>query len=610
MRIAVIDHTLCKPSKCNLECIRFCPVNRSRRVSKAIELDEEIGKPVIREGACIGCNICVKKCPFNAISIENVPDELEKNAVHRYGVNAFKLYGLPVPKPGLVTGIIGKNGTGKTTSVRILAGEIVPNLGDPSKTPDWDEVIRRFRGSELQTYFEKLANKNIRVAHKIQYVDLLPRRVRGTVKELLEKADERGILSELIREIGLSHVLDRKTTQLSGGELQKMVIAAVLSKDADTYVFDEPSSYLDVKERIRVAEIIRDFVPKNSYVIVVEHDLAVLDYLSDNISIIYGEPGVYGIVSKPYGCRAGINHFLEGYLPSENMRIRREPIRFHAGERSIEHPITPRENYVEWPSFTIKLDGFTLSANEGSIRVGEVIGIMGPNGIGKTTFVRVIAGEIGNVDVRIKGALRGEGEKANISYKPQYVSHEMFEGTVKEVLREANEQALSLGHWAYEEVVRPLRLHRLRERDVKSLSGGELQKLAIAVTLIREADFYMLDEPSAYLDVEERLSVARVIRRLTEARGVAALVVEHDVSIIDYICDRVMVFSGTPGVQGNAKPPTGLREGMNEFLKEVGVTFRRDPETGRPRVNKKGSYLDRYQKRIGEYYYIPRNGEE
>lgn len=606
MRVAVIEYSLCKPNKCNLECIRFCPVNRSRGQSKAIELSDELGKPVIYEDTCIGCNICVKKCPFDAISIENVPDELEKLVVHQYGVNSFRLYGLPVPKKGKITGIIGKNGTGKTTGIRILAGELKPNLGRYKSGASWDDVIDRFKGSELQPYFEHLAQGNVKVAHKIQYVDVIPRRVQGIVRDLLSKADERGVWRELSASLGLEHVLERKVSQLSGGELQRMLIAAVLSKNADMYIFDEPSSYLDVRERINASQVIRDYVPHDAYGIVVEHDLAMLDYLSDTIHVIYGEPGVYGIVSKPYGTRTGINNFLEGYLPAENMRIRKEPIRFHYGvgrERGRTGKETPV--LVKWSEFELTLGSFTLRAYGGETRKGEVLGIVGPNGIGKTTFVRAIAGDFEEVKDKIVIE-----EPVSISYKPQYVGHNMFSGTVASVLKQASPYTMMPGHWLYDEITRPLRLNRLRDKNVKTLSGGELQKLAVAVTLAREAEIYLLDEPSAYLDVEERLTVAKVIRRLTESRESVAFVVEHDVSIIDYISDRLLVFKGTPAVRGEVLPPMDLRSGMNTFLKQVDVTFRRDPSTGRPRINKKGSFLDRKQKLTGEYYYTEAGGGE
>ncbi|GAB6148763.1 ribosome biogenesis/translation initiation ATPase RLI [Stetteria hydrogenophila] len=600
-RLAVIDYEACKPRKCSYECIRVCPVNKTGR-GVAIEADEAArGKPVIYEDACIGCGLCVKACPFKAISIVNLPEELEEEAVHRYGPNSFKLYGLPVPKPGQVLGLIGRNGTGKTTAVRILAGEIKPNLGRLDDPPDWPEIIRRFRGSELQPYLERLAQGKLRVSHKIQYVDLVPRRLKGTVGELLERADERGVARELAGELGLDKLWDRDVRKLSGGELQKLVVAAALSKDADVYIFDEPSSYLDVRERVRVARLIRSEVKGNKYFIVVEHDLAMLDYLSDLVSILYGEPGVYGIVSKPYGVRNGINYFLDGYLPAENMRIRREPITFARPQTGEPGGSSAERKLIEWGELEVRLDGFTLEAEPGEAWGGEVIGIVGPNGIGKTTLIRVLAGKL---EPR-RGWVAVLGDYT-VSYKPQYISPEAIpEGvTVEELLRRVNPEALAPGSWLYVELVKKLRLDRLFDREARSLSGGELQRLAIAAALAREADIYLIDEPSAHLDVEERLAVAKIIRRLTETRKAVAFVVEHDLMLEDMISDKLIVILGEPGVHGRASSPQPVPRGMNAFLEYLGVTVRRDPQTGRPRVNKEGSYLDRLQRARREYYAV------
>ncbi len=606
VRVAVVDRERCKPSKCGLECVRFCPINLTG--GKAIEVVG--GRARIYEEACTGCGICVKKCPFKALSIVNLPDELEKMLIHRYGPNGFKLYGLPVPRQGVVLGVLGKNGTGKTTALRILAGELKPNLGVFDREPEWSEVLRRFRGTEIQNYLSKVASGGLRAVHKIQYIDIVPRRVRGRVGELLEKVDERGVVGELVKELGLKPVLDRWLGQLSGGELQKFMVAAVLAKDADVYLFDEPGSYLDVRERVRVARVIRRYTPKNAYVVVVEHDIAMLDYLSDQVVVMYGEPGVYGIASKPYGVRAGINHFLKGYLPAENMRIRSEPI-VYTLTLSSEPASVSRRVYMKWTRLHIELDGFKLDVEPGEVYEGEVLGILGPNGIGKTTFVRALAGEVKPREGNVERGFLGERE-IRVSYKPQKLSPELFgeERTVEAVLREANPQSLVPGSWLYTELVRKLGLDLLLERRVGDLSGGELQKLAIASTLAREADLYLLDEPSAYLDVEERLAVAKVVKRLTEARGSAALVVEHDIAVQDYIACRVMVFSGQPGVHGVASSPKPLVEGMNQFLEQLGITVRKDPETGRPRINKEDSYLDRLQKRLGKYYYLPERGEK
>ncbi|ACL11574.1 putative ATPase RIL [Desulfurococcus amylolyticus 1221n] len=598
VRTAVVDRNYCKPDKCSLECIRFCPVNRGKR-KKAIELSSDGKYVIIYEETCIGCGICVKKCPFNAISIVNLPDELEKILVHRYGENMFKLYNLPAPRTGGILGVIGRNGAGKSTSIKILAGQIKPNLGNYSNPPEWDAIIRYFRGSELQSYFTKLANNEIKAVVKPQYIEAARRVLKGSVRELIMKADERGLWRDIIDELNLSHLLDRKIGELSGGELQKFLVAAVLVKNGNAYFFDEPCSYLDIRERIRVASAIREFSNyEKNYVVIVEHDLMVLDYMSDNIVVVYGEPGVYGIVSKPYGTRTGINHYLKGYLPAENMRIRDEELRFriHMQERrdvATTYPV------LKWDAIEYRYEssGFKLRVEPGEAYAGEVLGIVGPNGVGKTTFLKLLNGEIESPEK----AILISAEK--VSVKPQELSPKVFsEETVMANLKSASPAALDPSSWLYNELVRKLGLNKMLDRRVDELSGGELQKLAVAVALARDADLYFLDEPSAYLDVEERITTAKTIRRMVEEKGKTALVVEHDLLMQNYISDKIIVFLGKPGIEGYASGPVDIRTGFNRLLKELDITVRRDSESGRPRINKPGSVMDREQRTRGEYY--------
>ncbi len=597
VRIAVLDEDRCKPKRCGRPCYRFCPPVRNK--IEAIRFEN--GIPLIVETLCVGCGICVKKCPFDALSIVNLPDELEEECSHRFGPNTFKLFRLPTPSSGVVLGLLGQNGIGKTTVLNVLSGEIKLNLGNYKEPPDWPQLIQHFRGSTLQEYFQKLSDDKLKILHKPQYVDKIPRVVSGKVGDLLEKVDERDKLGSLSEQLQLKTVWDRTLEVLSGGELQTVAIAATICREADVYLFDEPSSYLDVKQRLQAARAIRSLRKEGKTVIVAEHDLAILDYLSDQICVFYGTPGVYGIVSHVHGVRVGINIYLQGFIPDENVRFRKDPILFH-----VKPPATglaAGETLLKWNGMKKSYEEFALSAVPGEAKQGEVIGILGPNGIGKTTFVKFLAG--------IEKADSGEASTQyglTVSYKPQYISAE-YGGTVEELLRDVAKEDFETS-WYQSQILQPLKVQSILDRDVTELSGGELQKVAIAACLSRKAELYLLDEPSAYLDVEERLSMARTIRRVVENRNVTAFVVEHDVVTQDFIADRLMIFAGEPGIYGVANPPTNLRKGMNNFLKDMKITFRRDLVTKRPRVNKEGSKLDRHQKKIGEHYYVPISPKE
>jgi ATP-binding cassette subfamily E protein 1 len=587
-RIAVMDYDKCKPKKCDQLCIKFCPMVRSR--VEAIRMEDK--KIVISERLCSGCGICVKKCPFKSISIVNLPDELEKDCSHRFGENAFKLFRLPMPSPGTVLGLLGQNGIGKTTTLKVLSGEVKPNLGRFQTPPEWSEIVQFYRGSSLQDYFQRMSESRLKVSSKPQYVDKIPKAVSGRVGDLLEKVDERKVLEKLAEELELRKVWERPLEVLSGGELQRVAVTAALCREADVYFFDEPSSYLDVKQRLRVARAIRSLKEHQKTIIVAEHDLAIIDYLSDQICVFYGEPGVYGVVSHVHGVRTGINIYLQGYIPDENIMFRKESIVFHEKPPAVS--ALGGETLLKWGQIQKTFQEFKLVAKPGEIRRGEIIGILGPNGIGKTTFVKILAGLEESDDKQKFGEL-------TVSYKPQYIAAD-YAGTVQELLMNVAKENYT-SSWYKTEVLQPLRVEPLLDRYVMELSGGELQKTAIAACLSRKADLLLLDEPSAYLDVEERLNMAKALRRVVEAHGIPAFVVEHDVVAQDFIADRLMVFTGNPGVHGIAYPPTTLRRGMNVFLKEMEVTFRRDSVTRRPRVNKEGSRLDVLQKQVGEYYY-------
>jgi ATP-binding cassette subfamily E protein 1 len=551
--------------------------------------------------------MCVKKCPFNAhgavIKIINLPEELDTDTSHRYGVNAFKLFRLPIPKEGKVLGLIGPNGVGKTTALRILAGEIRPNLGNYEEPPEWSEVIREYRGSELQPFFEKIQEGTIVPIHKPQNITDLPKvaNVAETpIGDLLESSDSSGRLNELKKDMSLTEIWERPIKVLSGGELQRVAITAALVREGSIYFFDEPTAYLDVRERLRVARAIRQLSELGKTVIVVEHDLSILDYVSDYVCMFYGRPGAYGIVSHPHGTRVGVNIFLDGYIPDENMRFRDTSISFK-GMTGDDTGYVSGETMIEYGDMKKSFEDFSLKVKGGRVTKGQIVGILGPNGIGKTTFVKMLAG-IEDPDEGEVPSETASGFELKISYKPQYISQD-YPGTVRLYLREQGGDVADTADFKTS-VIRKLELEHLMDHPVAELSGGELQRSAIAACLAKDADIYLLDEPSAFLDIEQRLASSAAIRRTVQNRMKTAFVVEHSLLMADYLSDSMVVFSGNPGKEGRATSVVTLKTGMNAFLRQMKVTFRRDPQTGRPRVNKTGSQLDTQQKASGDYYYV------
>uniref|UniRef100_A0A0G4I4L1 ABC transporter domain-containing protein n=1 Tax=Chromera velia CCMP2878 TaxID=1169474 RepID=A0A0G4I4L1_9ALVE len=614
LRVAIVSSDRCKPQKCHQECKKACPVVKTGKL--CIEADPSRKVAFISEPLCVGCGICVSRCPFDAISIINLPKDMKRDLTHRFGPNTFKLHRLPVPRHGQVLGLVGTNGIGKSTALRILSGSLRPNLGLHDAPPAWTDILTYFRGSELQNYFKRLTNAeaSFTCAMKPQHVtDFDFCRVAGTrgdrpsspsVAEVLAskvnpERPER--VKDIVKEMELSHLMDRGIEKLSGGERQRVAIAVTVISKADVFMFDEPSSYLDIRQRMRAAETIRSTASssRDAYVIVVEHDLAVLDYMSDFVCCLWGKAGGYGVVSSPLSVGEGINSFMEGFLRTENLRFREEPLKFRIPtDRERDRREGGDPHSYGYPDMRKTLARFTLEVRGGEFSPSEIVVMLGENGCGKTTFIQMLAGRM-TPDGEGK-----EGEKLpklSVSYKPQTLPR--FAGSVREVLM-ARIPNKFLCPQFNASVIRPLSGEALLDRVFDTLSGGELQRVTVILALGKDADVYLLDEPSAYLDAEQRIEMARVIRRCVLQEKRAAFIVEHDLMMSTYMADRVIVYEGTPGVSCVAHAPEGLVCGMNRFLQSLQITFRKDKNSQRPRVNKKGGVKDREQKAEGKYFLI------
>jgi ATP-binding cassette subfamily E protein 1 len=580
-RIAVIEKTKCKPDLCGWICMKKCPINMTD--SDCIYEDNK--KAGIDEILCTGCGICPKICPFDAIEIINLP-ELKSDPIHQYGPNGFRIFNLPMVQDGSITGILGRNGIGKSTVINVLSKTIEANFAkfgvDTIKSEDYFTSLKdQFKGTVLQNYFSKLEKGEIKVAYKPQQITNIPKLFDGAVKDLLLKVtpDETRV-KFIAEELNVSKILDRNIKVLSGGELQRVAIAASLLKDANFFVFDEITNYLDIYERLNSSKFIKQAC-EGKTALVVEHDLVVLDYLIDSIHIMYGQPSAFGMLTGVKAAKVGLNDYLHGYSKEENVRFRDKAITF---DKESDSTIQKIDILTSWEDEEVNVGTFKLQVQAGNVKRGETIGIIGRNALGKSTLMKHIV-ENGLGDTKL-------------SYKAQ-----LIERSDNLVMAELAQFGNFTDAFYETYILNPLNIKPLLEKQIDQLSGGELQRYALAKCLLEDADIYLLDEPTAFLDIEDRLKIAKMLKNFMETKGKSAFIIDHDLVFMDYLSDNLLVFQGEPSVNGIALPPMSMRDGMNTFLKDLKISFRRDDANKRPRVNKLGSVKDQEQKKAGEYYY-------
>lgn len=596
-KITVVVRDKCAPDTCSYRCINLCPINMTGKkskpviVPKAIKLRGDSIFPSINHKHCINCGICVNACFKRAIKAINVPGEMEEwDPVHIYERSEFKLFGLPILNQGTVTGIIGENGIGKSTLLNILAGKIQPNGGEFSENA-FKIFLANLSTPGMARYLETVFTGELTVSFKEQNLAYLKQRGL-TPQELFEDAEREDL--EIIDILKLKPLLSKNLSHASGGELQRVAIALTMTKPSNVYLLDEPATYLDFSQRLNLARVLKRKLNENRSILIVEHDISVLDYWSDLIHILWGEPHVYGVISRALSVKKGLNSFLSGWLKEENIHFRHRVITF---KRTVKERIWQGRPHIAWLDDSVTLGKFTLNVKAGKIYQGEILVIVGENGLGKTTFANLISGKISG-HPRIH---------ATTSYKPQQITND-FNVTVLDFLHKTTGKYLNTKKWKLQ-LLNPLGINHFKERNMTDLSGGETQRVFITACLARDANLYILDEPSAFLDALERTKIASVIRNQTKRDPNCAVIsIEHDIQLADFTADRIMMFKGIPAFEGFVSSPMTKKDGMNAFLKKLNITFRRDQETGRARINKESSQMDKKQKEIGEFYYSLEKG--
>ena len=612
-RLAIVDYDRCKPQKCNKECVMKCPPNLSGKKCITIgpindiedikslsviikdgskEKKNQNNKAIIASNLCIGCGLCVKMCPFKAISIVNLPQELtiDKQLVS-YGENSFRVYQSPHILKGKCIGYIGSNGLGKTTIIKVLSGETKLNIIDKKK------LLGR---SEVYGYLDAMNKGKLSISYKPQDISQYSKGIMGETKVsiMLEK-----ISPQIIMSLDLEKLSSRKINQLSGGEVQRLLIGQCCSKDANTFLFDEPTAFLDIKQRIIMSNLISDKISNpETYVILIEHDLCIFDYISDYVVPLYGIKGAFGIIGSISNTFNGINNYLEGYLPTENIQFRDKPIKFKP--IILDDDISDRTEY----SYTackyspdksspdkISEKTFNLEIESGTFSTSEIVLLIGENGTGKSTMIKLLGQLLKTDGFNISANL-------SVSIKEQEVYSDNT-NIVKDYLYK------QIGNMLYNMdfihmIIGPLGINQIFDLVICELSGGQMQRVQIACCLGKVADIYLLDEPSAFIDIEDRIQISKILRQFVTTNKKCMFLVEHDMIMATSTCDKVICFTGEPGINCKASAPTDIKQGINQFLKILGITMRRDKygTTGRPRINKKDSQADREQKKSDQYF--------
>lgn len=613
-RIAIVDKDRCKPNKCQRECIRSCPPQRGGKTVIEIIDIEDIGFTAtittnkhkiakIVESMCIGCNQCVRVCPFNAIKIVNIPKENPTDIVHRYGPNGFRLYCIPIMKKNCIMSLVGQNGIGKSTILDILSNRLVPNFEnlDP-KSP--------FKGTVLKKYFDDLYKNKLTISIKHQKIKQHIKDVcqTMTVQEYILSMGF-GFTTEQFdstswRELELTRVLKNPISTLSGGELQRLLCWITISTPANVYIFDEPSNFLDVKQRLIVAKLIRSLKSPDTYVLVVDHDLSLLDFISDEINILYGSPGAYGIVSQNLTTANGINEYLDGYISSQNIRFRNEPFNLAPYNDKADDLITTSTstyNVYTYSDTHVSFPGFTLDIPSAQLTLtNQIYLILGENGVGKTTYLNEISKNVNkSVSYKTQHSTIKKYMKPNQEY-PTVL--ELFQSLIRESYSEPTFQT---------SVFKSLNLKSLEHKLLNELSGGELQRVMLCLTLGTSADIYLLDEPSSNLDIESRLGCIRAIKQFSHMCNKCIFIIEHDIMMAvawaqEPNCSilHITEVSDSDAKRKHCRVSECLtfHVGINSFLESMNITMRISEANSRPRINKPNSQLDTHQKKLKCYY--------
>jgi ATP-binding cassette subfamily E protein 1 len=525
----------------------------------------------ISEQICKACLLRINKTPNNAVKNYKIPNDIKNNLTYKYGPNKFRLSGLCEPKIGKIVGILGQNGIGKSTCLQILSGKILPNFGNIELDPNWSQIIKYYRGSSLQNYFNLLSTNQLKIEIKKQTLTCLDEFYNYTINDLVEYFNFKNFFINDYME--LYNLRNRKINLLSGGELQRLLIMISYSRQADVYIFDEPTNFLDLRQKIRFVELINNLSSFKNYIIVIDHDLSILESISEYIYCLFGITGAFGIFTPPIGPKEAINQFIEGYFPSLNIKSRPESLKFNWNYNSI----LDMDKYIlnihkDCLKVNSQNSNFTLNIPNFKIFNQRVYGLLGQNGSGKSLFINWL-----NKTFPYMTFL-----------KNQFNHHLINDNNINiSQLLELQLGNLIVDDFFKNKIIKPFCIERYYQNKIYELSGGQIQIISIIISLGQSSQILLLDEPSSGIDCEQRIIFTQVIKNwISFYNNRSILIIDHDLFVISTICNQIILFKGDPGSESKIEEPQSTLVGIENFLLDLKITIRRDHNNNRIRINK------------------------
>ncbi len=453
-----------------------------------------------------------------------------KNCSFRYqNTEDFALKELHLQiKPGECVILSGKSGCGKTTLTRLLNG-LSPSFFPGELTGSCNTFGLETGAAAIEDYVPLVGS--VFQNPKTQYFNV------DTTAELAFPCENIGMAAHDIQErvkdcaaeFGLDNLLDRSIFKLSGGEKQRIAFGAACMLHPKLLVLDEPTSNLDYRAIRELHDMIATKKAEGTTIIIAEHRLAWIADIADRFCFFENGRLTRQWTTEEFRALPLSKLQAMGLRPLDI-----EPYHRQAMEKSkLPSPGKAPLISAEQLSVGYGRKSPVYQVDTFQICKGEIIGLMGHNGVGKSTLAKTLCG----LQKPVSGTIAPAKEKDRLKHSfmvMQDVNYQLFSDSVREeVLLGATKPELC------EQVLEVLGLQELADRHPMSLSGGQKQRVAIASAMLSGKDFIVLDEPTSGLDYYHMTQVAQLLNQLKE-QGAAVLVITHDEELAAGWCDRVI----------------------------------------------------------------------